>query len=228
MRDTQACCIQQLEKVEEQQQEREEAAAGSCWRQGTVTAVNGGPPHPGSNNSNSGSAAAVFDPYNCSSLWQCYQVTWDDSLGSGQMLQQDAGCVEGSSSQPFVRAAAAGAASTAAAAAGDVAGGQVGTSATAAAGAHEAAAADGAAAGKQGPPAVPEPQDGPSSSMSSNKGGWYSPWELYPAGMTAAEAVAAEHTPGLEAEQVTFIPVPFVASYMLGSSSCVPAPNRTS
>jgi hypothetical protein len=87
-----------------------------------------------------------------------------------------------------------------------VVGGQAGHPA-AAAGAHQAAAAaDGAVDGEAA--AAPEPHGGPNSSSSNTTGSWVSPWELYPAGNSAEEAVAAEHSPGLDAEQVIFTPYP--------------------
>jgi hypothetical protein len=80
-----------------------------------------------------------------------------------------------------------------------VVGDHAGCSAAAAARAHQEAAASNGAV--DGAAAVPEPHAHPSSS-SNVACSWCSPWDLYPAGMSAEEAVAVEHSPGLDAVQV--------------------------
>lgn len=146
---------------------------------GTVTAVNGGPPQPGTDPS--------FDPFSCSSLWQCYQVQWDEGIpDSSCPSTAEAAAATGQVSG--MAADANGNATTAATGAGA----NAGAGSTAAE--EGAVATEGCRAGVTGTAAA--------GGGSSRAAGRYSPWELYAVGASTEQVVAAEREQGLSAEQV--------------------------
>lgn len=144
---------------------------------GTVTAVNGGPPQPGTDPS--------FDPSSCSSLWQCYQVQWDNG-------SPDSSCPSTAEAM-----AATGQVS-------GMAGDADGNVTTAATGAD---AGVGSAAAEAGAVAAEDCRAGVTGTAAAGGGScraacWCSPWELYAVGASTEQVVAAECEQGLSAEQV--------------------------